>query len=51
MPEYPKTATKTQCRYCGQLVNTNDLSIHIQDKHPRPRQQTRPRLVKKKDDK
>jgi hypothetical protein len=31
------SAGKAQCRFCGEHVSTNQLSIHIAQAHARPR--------------
>ncbi|MCC7010219.1 MAG: hypothetical protein IT184_15535 [Acidobacteria bacterium] len=42
------SAGKTQCRFCGEDVAVNRLSVHIAQKHPRPGPaDTRPSLVRK----
>lgn len=42
------SAGKTQCRFCGDEVSVNQLSVHIARAHPRPGPtDTRPSLVRK----
>jgi hypothetical protein len=43
------SAGKALCRFCGEQVLTNNLSIHIAKKHPRPsRTDMSPTLVPKR---
>jgi hypothetical protein len=42
------SAGKALCRFCGEYVSTNRLSIHIAKEHPRPGQIDKaPTLVRK----
>jgi hypothetical protein len=42
------SAGKALCRFCGEEVSTNRLSIHIAKEHPRPeRIDMSPTLVRK----
>ena len=42
------SAGKALCRFCGEQVSTNRLSIHIAKEHPRPeRGDMSPTLVRK----
>jgi len=42
------SAGKALCRFCGEQVSTNHLSIHIAKEHPRPeRTDMSPTLVRK----
>jgi hypothetical protein len=43
------SAGKALCRFCGEQVSTNQLSVHIARKHPRPtRSDMSPTLVLRK---
>jgi len=43
------SAGKALCRFCGEQVSTNHLSIHIAKAHPRPRRiDMSPTLVPRK---
>jgi hypothetical protein len=39
---------KAQCRFCGEHIATNQLSLHIAKEHPRKRTNMAPTLVPKK---
>lgn len=42
------SAGKALCRFCGEQVSTNRLSLHIAREHPRPaRTERSPTLVRK----
>jgi hypothetical protein len=43
------SAGKALCRFCGEYVATNNLSLHIAKEHPRPGQIDKsPTLVRKR---
>ena len=42
------SAGKTQCRFCGERVSTNQLSIHIAKQHPPRQTDVAPTLVRRK---
>jgi phage FluMu protein Com len=43
------SAGKALCRFCGEHVATNSLSVHIAKKHPRPKRlDMSPTLVPRK---
>jgi hypothetical protein len=43
------SAGKALCRFCGEEVSTNRLSVHIAKEHPRPgRMDMSPTLVPKR---
>jgi hypothetical protein len=39
---------KALCRFCGEQISTNQLSVHIAKEHPRKRTDMAPTLVPKK---
>ena len=42
------SAGKTVCRFCGERVSTNQLSIHIARQHPPRQTDVAPTLVRRK---
>jgi hypothetical protein len=43
------SAGKTLCRFCGERVSTNQLSIHIARQHPPRQTDVAPTLVRRKE--
>jgi hypothetical protein len=49
MQQVYMSAGKALCRFCGETVSTNRLSVHIAKEHPRPeRTDMSPTLVPKR---
>jgi hypothetical protein len=49
MQQVHLSAGKALCRFCGERVSTNSLSVHIAKEHPRPaRRDMSPTLVRTK---